>query len=175
MTPRLVLTTWRLTDVDSLLAVHSDPETMRYVRHGRPDTRSEVEDLIRGYIHEHQSLGATKWRLADREGRLIGRAGFKAQGDDRELGYTIRRDRWGQGVATEIAAALVGWHRKHATTLALRAYVEPDNRASARVLEKVGFELVGTEDHRGTECLLYRLPQPARSDPRDPRTPSDQA
>ncbi|WP_460825002.1 GNAT family N-acetyltransferase [Nostocoides australiense] len=44
--------------------------------------------------------------------RLAGRSSrFAAFRGGRALGYTIRRDRWGQGLATEVATALVGWHR----------------------------------------------------------------
>jgi [ribosomal protein S5]-alanine N-acetyltransferase len=61
--------------------------------------------------------GWTRWRVADQRGLLVGRAGFGGHGPDRELGYTIHRDMWGQGVASEIAQALVRWHREHNGTV----------------------------------------------------------
>jgi len=161
-TPRLVLTSWLASDVDDLLDVHSDPETMRFVRHGRPESRDEVAALIAEYLEQDELTGVTKWRLADRSGRLLGRAGFGSHTADgtpgHELGYTIRRDQWGQGIATEIAAALVDWHRRHAGDTPLWATVVMDNHASARVLTKVGFEPADTVDHHGRECLHFRLP-----------------
>ncbi len=157
-TPRLVLTTWRLTDVDDLLAVHSDPATMRFVRQGRPETRTETEELVHAYQKEQAHRGWTKWRLADRHGDLVGRAGFADQGSGRALGYTIRRDLWGRGLASEIAEALVQWHRDHASTETLWAYAAIENAPSCRVLEKVGFRLHGDAQHGGMPCHLYRLP-----------------
>jgi RimJ/RimL family protein N-acetyltransferase len=157
-TPRLVLTTWVHSDVDDLLAVHSDPETMRFVRHGRPESREETQELVHTYRREQAGRGWTKWRLADANGDLVGRAGFGDHGRGRELGYTIRRDRWGRGIASEIAEALVRWHRDHAPTETLWAYAAVENAPSCRVLEKVGFVLDSDADHSGMLCHLYRLP-----------------
>ncbi|MGL4174536.1 MAG: GNAT family N-acetyltransferase [Dermatophilaceae bacterium] len=156
-TDRLVLTSWHLDDVDDLFEVHSDPATMRFVRHGRPESRDEVATLIGEYMAEYERTGVTKWRVADHEGRLVGRAGFGTAEAGRELGYTIRRDRWRQGLATELARALVSWHREHAADMPLRAYVSQRNPASSRVLVKVGFEPVGTVERRGDVHVLHRL------------------
>jgi RimJ/RimL family protein N-acetyltransferase len=103
-TERLVVTTWLTRDVDELFAVHSDEETMRFVRQGRSETQAETADLVDQYVDEQTANGFTKWRLTDLQGHLIGRAGFGThQGiEGRELAYTIRRDRWGQRLATEV-------------------------------------------------------------------------
>lgn len=156
-TPRLVLTTWDRGDVDHLWAVHSDPETMRFVRRGRPETREETQELMETYLSEQAGRGWTKWRVADHHGELVGRAGFGEHGDGRELGYTIRRESWGRGLASEIARALVEWHRDHASAETLWAYAAIDNSPSCRVLEKVGFVLDRDAEHGGMPCHLYRL------------------
>lgn len=157
LTRRLVATSWLASDVDDLFAVHSDAETMRFVRQGRPETRAETARLVDRYIAEHAAAGYTKWRLADIDDRLVGRAGFGPRGDGRELGYTIRRDLWGQGLASEIGAALVTWHLTHAAGRPLYAYVVVDNAASRRVVQKIGFEYIGREDHSGVPCELFGI------------------
>jgi ribosomal-protein-alanine N-acetyltransferase len=157
-TPRLVLTTWEPEDVNDLLTVHSDPMTMRFVRHGRPETKDETADLIAIYRAEQAQRGWTKWRLADHLGHLLGRAGFGEHGQDRELGYTLKRDRWGQGLASEIAVALVEWHRERAAVNTLCAYAATENTPSCRVLEKAGFVRSSAVDHHNTMCHLYRIP-----------------
>lgn len=157
-TVRLTLTSWSLEDVDGLLAVHADPETMRYVRNGRPETRDEVATLIRSYMAEERRTGVTKWRLTDQTDRIVGRAGFGADDGGRELGYTIWRDLWGKGLASEIARALVAWHRENACDIPLWGYVAEGNPASARVLRKVGFVPQGIAHHHGVPCRVHRLP-----------------
>jgi RimJ/RimL family protein N-acetyltransferase len=157
-TPRLILTTWLATDVDPLLEMHSDPESMRYVRFGRPETRTEVEDLVGAYIAAQTARGWTKWRLADLDGDLVGRAGFGGDDSTRGIAYAIRRSHWGLGLATEIAGALVGWHMNHAPAVRLRGLVVTGNDPSARVLQKTGFVEVGTEDFHGTVCRSFIHP-----------------
>jgi RimJ/RimL family protein N-acetyltransferase len=157
-TPRLVLTSWLPDDTDSLFHVHSDPETMRFVRRGRPESREETEQLVHQYIAEHAARGWTKWRLADVDGGLVGRAGFGGDATHRGLGYVIRRSHWGFGLATEIAEALVGWHLSHDPAVPLRALVAVENEASGRVLHNVGFSEAGTEDYNGTLCRSFVYP-----------------
>ena len=62
---------------------------------------------------------------------------------DGALGYAIARAHWGQGYATEIGRALIAhvWQRYHWDEIT--ADVLSDNPASARVLEKLGFEEQG--------------------------------
>jgi RimJ/RimL family protein N-acetyltransferase len=90
---------------------------------------------------------------------LVGRGGFAAHedGTGRELGYTLRRDLWGLGLATELATALVEWHRDHGGGAPLWAFAAVDNVASHRVLEKVGFGWVRDADHGGVPCALFHL------------------
>lgn len=154
-TPRLVLTSWTPSDASALLEVHSDPETMKFVRHGRPESRDETERLIDQYAAEHVTRGWTKWRLADVEDRLVGRAGFGGDATERQLALLVRRSHWGRGLATEIAEALVGWHVSHAAGVPLKALAAVENRASIRGLRKVGLVDAGTEDYDGTPCLSF--------------------
>lgn len=157
-THRLLVTTWLPEDVEDLLRLHSDPEVTRWVRHGRPETRGETETLLASYLDEQHDRGWTKWRVADRNGVLVGRAGFGPHDDGRgrELGYTLRRDLWGRGLATEVADGLVGWHRDQVDAQ-LWALAAIDNVASRRVLEKVGFGHIGETEHNDMPCALYRL------------------
>jgi RimJ/RimL family protein N-acetyltransferase len=75
------------------------------------------------------------------ESEVVGGCGLhtRAGPEARELGYWVRADRWGRGLATEMSAALcrVGFEVDLVQRLDLRC--EPDNQASARVAEKLGF------------------------------------
>lgn len=154
-TARLALTSWVPGDVEALLKVHSDAESMRFVRRGRPESRAETEQLIDHYIAEHAARGWTKWRLADLDGGLIGRAGFGGDATERQLALLVRRSHWGRGFATEIAEALVDWHLTHAEGAALKALAAVENHASVSVLKKVGFVDTGAEDYDGMPCRSF--------------------
>jgi RimJ/RimL family protein N-acetyltransferase len=73
---------------------------------------------------------------------VIGSAGLGENEGEPEIGYWIARDFWGQGFATEAAAAVL----RIARTLGHRRLTAGhfiDNPASGRVLRKLGFEPTG--------------------------------
>lgn len=61
-----------------------------------------------------------------------------------ELGYRLRRMDWGQGLASEGASALVNWGFRSAGYEKIVATAMTVNRASRRVLEKMGFSYTRT-------------------------------
>lgn len=162
-TPRARLTTWRPGDLADLRALHSDPGTMRWMRSGVEDaarTRARLDTFLR----QQRDPGWTRWRAEDAGGAMIGRAGFSPSTDGRrrELGYLLAPDRWGRGLATELAEALVRWHDEHPDGVdpCLGAFAFEANLASRRVLEKVGFVLVDRAELDGGVVTRY-LRRPA--------------
>jgi ribosomal-protein-alanine N-acetyltransferase len=167
-TGRIRITTWLTSDLHDLAALHADPVTMWFIGHGRPETVDEARVRILEYRDEQRVRGWTKWRVENAAGDMIGRAGFGHGGEGRELAYALRPDNWNCGLGTEIAAALVRWHREHLpgnglSPSSLCAYVGVGNFASVRVLEKVGFSVVDRRSHKGSICDFFRLPAAAGS------------
>jgi RimJ/RimL family protein N-acetyltransferase len=163
-TARLSVTTWLPSDLDDLNRLHSDPVTMAFIG-GRPETRDDSAARLGRYLDEQAARGWTKWRAESTNGRMIGRAGFGEYAEDRELGFTIGRDLWGQGLATQLATALVGWHAANpafrspdaAMPMRLWGYADIDNVASIRVLAKSGLRPVETREHAGRPYVFFRL------------------
>jgi [ribosomal protein S5]-alanine N-acetyltransferase len=164
-TGRLRLTTWLPSDYADLRALHSDPLVMRHMRSGA-ETAADTRARLDRFLREQAELGWTKWRLEDADRRLVGRAGFSLGGSEladrprRELGYVLAPGLWGLGLATEVAGALVGWHRAHPDPqlrAELCAYAFAENGASRRVLGKVGFTLVAEEWRAGVRQARYEL------------------
>jgi RimJ/RimL family protein N-acetyltransferase len=154
VTARTRLTTWLPSDLADLHALQANPATMRYMRSGVED-RQQAEARLEMYRREQAVRGWTKWRVENATGGMIGRAGFKlsAEGRYRELGYVLAPEQWGQGLATELAQALVRWHHARPETgiaSELPAWAFPENGASRRVLEKVGFALCDEHVSDGT-------------------------
>jgi RimJ/RimL family protein N-acetyltransferase len=163
-TSRLAVTTWVPEDLDDLHRLHSDPGTMTFIG-GRVETRDESAVRLTQYLTEQDTRGWTKWRVEAADGRMIGRGGFGVYTEDRELGYTIARPHCGRGHATELAAALVDWHRTHPASrrpgdgwrMELWAYADVDNVASVRVMGKAGLRFVETREHAGRPHAFFRL------------------
>ncbi len=73
---------------------------------------------------------------------VIGSAGMGEHEGEPEIGYWIARDHWGQGYATEAAAAVLRIARTLGHTRLTAGHFS-DNPASCRVLRKIGFVPTG--------------------------------
>lgn len=81
--------------------------------------------------------------------RLVGSIGFKGGPDDDgmvEIGYSVVPEEQGNGIATEMTDALTKWALRHARVTRVEAETVEANRASQRVLEKIGFRRVAVID-----------------------------
>jgi RimJ/RimL family protein N-acetyltransferase len=77
-------------------------------------------------------------------GRMIGGVGyFRRRNGAAELGFWLGRPHWGFGLATEAAMAIVRRGFTCDGHMAFSSAHFVDNPASARVLEKLGFEPIG--------------------------------
>jgi len=78
-----------------------------------------------------------------------------------ELGYWLGKSWWGQGYATEAAAALLGWAERDLSISRFSSGHFTDNPASGRILLKLGFKMVGEAELFGlargekSPCIRY--------------------
>jgi len=157
-TPRLRLRRLRASDEPDLIALDSDPDVMRYVG-SPPGCRSPQETAERvkqRLAADHGPLGF--WLVEPRDrGGLLGLCALirMPSGDDVELAYRLARRSWGQGIATEAAGALVDHGLRAATLPQIVAVTYPENLASQRVLEKVGFTHRGLVHYKGVRAAHY--------------------
>ena len=86
---------------------------------------------------------------------------FVAGTNEVEVAWAIVPDRWGQGLATELARASVALAFDDLRLREIVAFTLPHNVASRRVMEKSGFEYEGPIVHAGLPHVLYRRFPPA--------------
>jgi RimJ/RimL family protein N-acetyltransferase len=127
-----------------------------------PPTASDVRDGLRRQLDLWNRHGFGLWLLRDRgSGELVGRGGLEytaAPGQLAvEVAWAIVPERWGQGLATELAHAAVRVAFGDLDVSELVALTLPDNGASRRVMEKAGFTYERTIVHAGLPHVLYRL------------------
>jgi RimJ/RimL family protein N-acetyltransferase len=85
------------------------------------------------------------WVLEDRDsGAPLGSIAAHRDGHRVALGYLLAPDAWGQGFMTEAVRAVADWWLEQPAIYRVWAVCDVENRASARVLERAGFELEGT-------------------------------
>lgn len=181
-TERLLLRRLTIEDLDALAELYADPEVRRYFPEGtlsRDETREELEWIIDVY---YARFGYGLWATIEREtGQLIGRCGLlpwkvvKARSpgalaldgpDERpapghrhevELAYLLARQRWGRGLATEAALAIVDHAFEHLDVGRLICLVDPRNEASLAVARRIGMVAEGTAEVDGEMLPLLSL------------------
>lgn len=102
------------------------------------------------------------WIFRDKtEGKFVGRGGLRNiyVGDncEVELAYALMEEFWGQGLATEMAQAIlkVGFNQLGLTDVV--CFTLTTNRASQRVMEKVGFKYERDIIYGNLPHVLYRI------------------
>jgi RimJ/RimL family protein N-acetyltransferase len=138
-TERLRLEPLTLAHVDLVFDLDSDPEVMRYINGGKPDTREHVEEIIR----MRSGYRWAAWLHADRD--FVGWFGMKPASDRTyDLGYRLRRKYWGVGLATEGSRLLIDIAFTKLDATRVRADTMTVNDRSRRVMEACGLRYVRT-------------------------------
>jgi RimJ/RimL family protein N-acetyltransferase len=138
-TDRLILRPQEEADAPALFAILSDARAMRFWNRSTIARLAVVQELVR----EQQAAMADGlccyWTITE-EGEAIGSIDLSLiQDGSAELGFLLRPDRWGLGLASEAVAAVIAQGFESLGLTRLAAAVQTANRAAARVLEKNGF------------------------------------
>lgn len=143
-----VLTTDRLTlrplareDGAALHAAFSDPEVMKYWSGGPHETLEQTLD----YAAENAAGDPyATWAITEAGGEALG---WVTLGRERpgvaEIGFILRRDRWGRGYGGEAAQAVLAHGFAEMGLHRVFADIDPDNAASIGVVVRLGFRLEG--------------------------------
>ncbi len=145
---------------DELCQMHRNPEVMATLGGIRSD------ELTRQFLHDNlahwQRWGYGLWVFRDKaSGDFVGRGGLRnvqiEDSDAVELAYALMPAFWGKGLATEMSEAIlaVGFDRLGLTNAV--CFTLTANRASQRVMEKVGFEYKCDIIHADLPHVFYRI------------------
>ncbi len=177
-TPRLTFRRFAPTEADArlLFDLDADPEVVRYVGGTTCATveahRERIRDLFLPTYAAHPARGVF---AAESGGEFVGWFLLRPATDHRlaaaigwtspaevEVGYRLRREAWGRGLATEGAAALVRLAWADPAAAAVVACALEANRASTRVMEKAGLrrERPVTFPGFAGPGVVYRLARP---------------
>jgi RimJ/RimL family protein N-acetyltransferase len=159
-TPRLILREFSPDDVDALARVLSDTETMRF--YPAPLDCTGVENWIARNRRRYANNGHGLWAMVLKaNGELIGDCGLTIQDVDGaneiEIGYHVRRDLWGQGLATEAARACRDFGFARLPVDRLVSIIRPENLPSRRVAEKNGMTVWKEVVRVGFPHVVYSI------------------
>ncbi len=143
-TERVRLRPFRADDRDALFEVFGDPEVARYWAFPAWTDVAQAAAYIAPRAPSPTSL---PWATADRHtDRLIGTVTiFNLQREQgrAEIGYTLRRDRWGQGLAREAVSRALAYGFDDLKLRRFEADIDPRNAASLGLIERLGFTREG--------------------------------
>lgn len=140
-TKRLLLRPFQCEDVADALAYRNDEAFVRYLPHVPwPFTKRDAEAFVALNMTEPWDRSPTFAVVFER--RVIGTANLEVDAAARSamLGYAIGRAWWGQGIATEAAAATLAWGIEAYELRRIWASTDVRHARSQRVLEKLGMK-----------------------------------
>ncbi len=164
-TNRLIMRPFEERDAEGLFLLDSNPDVMKYVG-GVVSTKIEQSQQMIEFIQKQYKENRVG-RLAVIEkstNTLIGWSGLKYLTSEingmknvYELGYRFLPEYWGKGYATETARAALNYAFNEIKTDVVYAMAVTENTGSNRVLQKLGFEELGTFLDDSDLCYWYRL------------------
>jgi [ribosomal protein S5]-alanine N-acetyltransferase len=165
-TKRLVLRNWLESDVDSYMVLANDVGYNCFSRPGHflVHTTEEATRKIRDRINLFNERKLGKFPVFLKEtGEFIGTCGLEpceiAGRVEIELGYRLCLKHWGKGYATESADAVLRYGFGDLNLKKIVAFALPQNKASLKILENLGFQYLNDFVHAELPHRLYEMPR----------------
>ncbi len=167
-TQRLLLRDFVPEDLADVHAYAREPQSVRYMDWG-PNTEAQTADFLTRKLAAQRALPRAEYELAvvlKETARVIGGIGLRLSRPAHragDMGYVFNPQHWGRGYCTEAAAAIVAFGLGQLRLHRIYATCDPDNRASARVMEKIGMTYEGRlrdytwEKEKWRDSLIYAI------------------
>ncbi|NNE26031.1 MAG: GNAT family N-acetyltransferase [Saprospiraceae bacterium] len=155
-TERLIMRPPIAEDAQFIYQLNTDPDVIRYT----PDQPFKNIEAAQNYITKNNQFNKNRMGrfsiFLKSDKSFIGWCGLQLGGLGRvDLGYRLTKAAWGKGYATESAVCQLEYGF---TTLGLEeiiAFCLPDNHASIRIIEKLGFKFESDVIDRGNMVGVY--------------------
>ena len=146
-TKRLILRGISPDDRDMVFRLFSNAEVNRYLFDTEPISDLHgADEIVQSYLQPEPRL-QHRWILVKKtDGAKIGTCGFhcwdKSEGSC-EVGYDLFPDFWGMGYMQEAMQAILAFARNEMDIKQVNACIYPENHASIKLADKLGFIFTG--------------------------------
>ncbi|MHA3788071.1 GNAT family N-acetyltransferase [Flavobacterium hauense] len=166
-TERLLFRQIQPSDAEAMFEMDSDPAVHLYLGNNPLKQIDEVYPLIENLQWQYKEFGMARMAVILKEtNEFLGWAGLKRERNlpDRgifiDLGYRFLKKHWGKGYATEVAHAWVEYGFNVMKLEKINAYIDVDNIASRKAIEKAGLKFIETFIEEGVEEAWYEMKNP---------------
>jgi RimJ/RimL family protein N-acetyltransferase len=160
-TERLLLRPIRPADLDEwTVLIWADPDVMTYHNEVDLSPRERAERIMELHALSWHDNGYGGLLIVDKKtGEMLGDCSLEdaQESGELELSYSVRRDRWGRGIATEATRALVRYGFERAGLKRIAGIVSLDNPASVEVLNHLGFVFEKEKNLYGFHTRCYGI------------------
>jgi ribosomal-protein-alanine N-acetyltransferase len=159
-TERLILRRLTREDVDAIFAVLGDRVAMQF--YSRAFTREDAAEWIERNLRRYEADGHGLLAVVLKENdEVIGDCGVIRQSVEGEsmleVGYHLRRNRWGHGYASEAARRCIQFGFEELGAQKIVSLIRAENGPSRRVAERNGMEVERGVTYAGLPHLLYTI------------------
>jgi RimJ/RimL family protein N-acetyltransferase len=158
-TERTYLRKLTTEDAKNFYALNIDLEVLKYTGDKPFDTLEDAKTFLSNY-NQYEKYGVGRLAVIEKKSNtFIGWCGLKYSPDldEYDIGFRFQRANWNKGFATETAKKCLefGFDNLNLKEIVGRAMKE--NKASIKVLEKIGMTFKNDFDFDGQEGVIYRL------------------
>lgn len=158
-TTRLQLREFTVEDAADMYQLNSDIEVVQYTGDASFESIAASRKFLQNY-DAYEKYGMGRWLVTRKSDQAcLGWCGLKMhKGNWVDLGYRFFKKYWNKGYATEASQGCLAYGFRDLGLTEIYATVFPANKASSRVLEKLGFRFIKKkEDEYLGACLFYEL------------------
>ena len=159
-TERLILDAWQSADWAAFRPIATDVEVMRYITGGVPWSEERIQLFVGRQMESYRTPGFCRWKLLRKPDRnLIGfcGVGLWRDGLEPEIGWWLARPCWGCGLATEAARLALRDAFERVRLERIVSIAMPANKASTRIMEKLGLQFDGEFESEGVRLVRYAI------------------
>ena len=137
---RLLMGHFKRADLEEWFLIERDPSVRKFILDGSVLNREQSLAYIDQNIASYAKFNFGRYTLRDKKSlRLIGMCGFLNTDMGIDFGYRLSKDMWGSGLGFEAANAVLAYGIEVIGLQHCVAGVMPENTASIKILERLGF------------------------------------
>lgn len=159
-TERLIIRKFTPEDTEKLIELRTDPEVNLYLGGTAKQNAEAIAKRMLVYIETYEKFGFGVCAMIWKEtGEMCGWSGLMPLEDTGkiEVGYGMAKKFWRRGIGFECAKAWLEFGFTKTDLERIVAIAVPENTGSWRIMEKLGMNFDGIENHYGMDCKLYSI------------------